>query len=230
MRERLTLKERSLYQNPYRKCEAFGIQSLTDAELLAVILRTGTAEKDAVEVAEELLSGHEENFLNLIDYSSRELMEFPGIGKVKAMELKAVAEIARRLSRMYYRHHFNYTDAASVAAYFMEELRHEKQEQLMVVLFDSKGGVIREKVITKGTVNQTLFAPKELFRFVIRESASLFLMIHNHPSGEPVPSRQDIQATKQIKELSLLLDVFFADHIIIGDMKYYSFRDQGLLS
>ncbi len=229
MSKTLTLKDKTLYENPYRKCEAFGVEALTDAELLAIILRTGTKDMDALELAEELLTGHEDSLLNLIDLSVSELKSLPGIGRVKAMELKAITEIARRLSRAYYRHHLNYSDSASVASYYMEELRHEKQELLLVVLFDTKGGVIREKVITKGTLSTTLFPPREIFHFVIRENAAFFLLMHNHPSGCPNPSREDLQATKEIASLAEALNLCLIDHIIIGDRLYYSFREHDLI-
>lgn len=225
----LSLKDQRLCDNPYEKYEAYGTEKLTDAELLAILLRSGTREKTALELARELLSGHQNSLLNLIDLSDEELQTLPGIGKVKAMNLKCLAEIAKRMTMTKRFSEFDAESSASVAAYYMESMRHKTRETLVIAMFDSKSRLVGDQTVTVGTLNTAMIAPREIFSYALRENAAFIIMLHNHPSGDAKPSENDLNETKRVYALGKELQVYLLDHIIIGDNKYFSFRERGLL-
>ncbi|SEI39629.1 DNA repair protein RadC [Lachnospiraceae bacterium A10] len=224
-----SLKNRNIVLNPYKKCMKYGPEALSDDELLAIVLRTGTKDMDAIELAKLILDGKQDCLLNLIYYSRKELMAFPGIGDIKSMELKVIAEIANRIHKCKRRERILLGSSKSVANYYMEQLRHRTQEHVVVALFDAKGHLLLDKTITIGTLTLSLFPPRDIFLFALQEHAAFFVVLHNHPSGDPSPSKEDIQATEKIREAGDLLSVPLVDHIIIGDMTYYSFREHGLV-
>lgn len=216
-------------ERPYEKCLRFGAEFLTDAELLAVIIRIGTNGNSAVGLAREILQKKSGNLLALYELSLSELQTIPGIGSVKAIQLKCIAELSKRIAMTDRRCRIMLQDARSVAGYYMERLRHEQQEHLILSMFDTGCHLIQDVVLSIGTVNASLISPREIFVKALEHHAVQIILLHNHPSGVPFPSRQDIQVTKQIMEGGQLLGVTLADHIIIGDKQYYSFREQGML-
>lgn len=216
-------------ERPYEKCMSHGPESLSDAELLAVILRTGSSGQNAVQLAEQILTQGSGNLLTLYSLNLRQLMQLPGIGQVKAIQLKCIAELSKRIARTGHRETVTLSDARSVATYYMEELRHEHKEHLMLCMFDGKCRLIRECMLTTGTANASLISPREIFVEALTNRAQHIILVHNHPSGNPTPSRQDIQVTRQIREGGDLIGITLADHIIIGDRRYYSFKEQGML-
>lgn len=225
MTQHLTARELPVSERPYEKCLMAGTQALSDAELLAVILKSGSREWNAVQLAQQILQADSRNLLNLYHMSVEELMRFPGIGKVKAIQLKCVAELSRRITQTDRRERVSLRDARSVAEYYMERLRHEPREQLLVSMFDSKCHLLGDHVIATGSVRAVLGSPRDIFLQVLEKKAVAFILLHNHPSGDPYPSREDIQLTRRIRECGELLDIELSDHIIIGDNRYYSFRE-----
>lgn len=223
----------TLKDMPYEKFMEYGPQSLTDAELLAIILRTGTKEKSAVCLAAEVLSltkYPKEGLLGLYDLSLEELMEIDGIGEVKAVKLKCLTELSMRINRSCAKANLCFDDAATVAEYFMEKLRHEPTECVVVACLDAKGKLLCEKEISKGSVRMSLVSPREIFLCALQSKAVNFILIHNHPSGDPTPSEQDCELTENLKELGMKMDILLLDHIIIGDNQYYSFCEAGICS
>lgn len=216
-------------ERPYEKCIMQGPEILSDAELLAVILRTGSSGQNAVELAEQILSHGTGDLLSLYALTTQQLMEIPGIGQVKAIQLKCIGELSQRIAKTSRRESITLSDAASVASYYMESLRHEEQEHLILCMFDNKCRLIRESLLTIGTANASLISPREIFVEAMANRAMQIILVHNHPSGNPTPSRQDMQVTRQIKEGGSLIGITLADHIIIGDNRYYSFKEQGML-
>lgn len=229
MNHHLTVKDLPDSEKPYEKCLRYGVEYLSDAELLAVIIRTGTAGKKSIDVAQEILSCREKSILNLFQLSIRELTEIDGIGKVKAIQLKCLAEITRRMARATRHHEIALGSAASVAAYYMEELRHEDREKLLLCMFDAKCALIGDEIISVGTVNASLVSPREIFKQALRAQAVQIILLHNHPSGIPIPSMQDKLVTRRIQECGELLGIHLSDHIIIGDNQYFSFKEENLL-
>lgn len=225
MTQHFTARELPVSERPYEKCLLAGPQALSDAELLAVILKSGSRQMNVVTLAQNILQADGKNLLNLYHMSLEELMRFPGIGKVKAIQLKCVAELSRRIARTDRSEGICLSDAQSVAAYYMEYLRHEPQEQLLVSMFDSKCHLIGDTVIATGSARAVLCSPREIFLRLLEKKAVYFILLHNHPSGDPSPSREDCELTKRVKACGELMDVELSDHIIIGDNRYYSFRE-----
>ncbi|MBR2046919.1 MAG: DNA repair protein RadC [Agathobacter sp.] len=229
MSEHFTMKNLPESERPYEKFLSQGVESLSDAELLAIIVKNGTKEESSLDIARKLLHGSHNNLLNLYDLSYHELMQFSGIGQVKAIQLKAVAELSKRISKTNSGYTLQMDTPSSIAAYYMEQLRHSKEELLICAFFDSKCNFLGDVNISKGSVNYAYVSPRDIFLHAFDFKAVLFVMIHNHPSGDPFPSEDDMQITYRIGKGAQILELQLADHIIIGDNRYYSFKESGKL-
>lgn len=229
MNTHITMREMPESEQPIEKCTRHGVSSLSDAELLAVILRIGTKNMNALQLAQLLLSKKDKNLLNLFNMPMEEMQKLPGIGKVKAVQLKCIAELSGRIARTNRLKKINLNEPDSVAAYYMETLRHESKEKLLLSMFDAKSGLLGDEIISVGTVNTSLVSPREIFLKALEYKAVHIVLLHNHPSGDPEPSEADIRVTKMVHESGAMLGIALADHIIIGDNRYISFRENGLL-
>lgn len=229
MKQYVTVKELPESEKPYEKCLQYGPARLSDAELLAVIIRTGTAGRKSIEVAQEILNCKEKSLLNLYHLSIKEFMEIHGIGTVKAIQLKCLAEITKRMTKAVRIREISLNSAASVASYYMEELRHENRERLLVCMFDSQSVLLGDEIISIGTVNSSLVSPREIFLRALARQAVYIILLHNHPSGIPMPSAQDKIVTRKIAQCGEMLGIRLLDHIIIGDNQYFSFKEENLL-
>ena len=156
-------------------------------------------------------------------------MQFSGIGQIKAIQLKAVAELSRRIAKTNSGYQLKMDNPSSIANYYMEQLRHLKQEQLMCAFFDSKNNFLGDVVISKGAVNYAYVSPRDIFRYAFDYEAVMLILLHNHPSGDATPSEDDIRITRRIEKGAQLLELHLVDHIIIGDNKYYSFKENVLI-
>ena len=217
---------------PYERFLKYGAESLTDAELLAIILRTGTKEKNALELAGDILhlqGNMQGKLIGLHQLSLAELKTIPGIGEVKAIKVKALGELAVRMARQSLKERHKFDSPDTLAAYYMERMRHYTTECVLLVMLDNKGHMLGEHIISKGTVNASLISPREIFIKALKYDASSIVLIHNHPSGDPSPSGPDRQITKQVYECGKLMNIPLIDHIIIGDHTYSSFKELGLL-
>jgi DNA repair protein RadC len=226
-----TMKDLPVSERPYERCERLGAAALSDAELLAVILRTGCVSMNSLQLA-HLVLNKDENHKNLsgLMYLSREqLMEIPGVGRVKALQLQAIAELARRLSNAHKEEQILLGKPIVIAEYFMNELRYESQECVHAVYLDQKCRLIKRVMISKGTVNASMISAREIYIEALKCNAVNLVLVHNHPSGNPKPSAEDAKVTAQMKEVGRLLHIPLIDHIIIGDLSYYSFAEAGRL-
>lgn len=224
------LKNLPQEEQPYEKCLVNGAGSLSDAELLAVILRCGSEGKSSLDLAREILSlvPGKEGLLGLYHLTIPELLKVKGIGRVKAIQLKCVGELSRRIAAANARPSLSFDKPSSIAAYYMEKLRHEEQEVLICMMFDTKNHLLGEREITRGTVNSALISPRELFLCALQFHAVHILLVHNHPSGIPEPSGDDIEVTRRIRRAGEMLGISLLDHIIIGDHCYISMLEQGI--
>lgn len=231
MDNKAKMKELPISEKPYEKCLRFGAGCLSDAELLAAILRTGAQGITALELSREVLrlSCIEKSLLGLHHVSIEDLMKIRGVGKVKAVQLKCIVELSRRMSKAAAEETLCFTDPQTVAQYYMEDFRHSLQEQMAVMMLNTKGRLLGEQLISKGTVNASLITPREIFIEALHHHAVGILLVHNHPSGDPTPSREDIQITERIQQAGTLIGIEVLDHVIIGDKKYISFRERKLL-
>ncbi|WP_294783004.1 DNA repair protein RadC [uncultured Eubacterium sp.] len=229
MQKNMTVKELPDTERPYEKCLMYGAEALTDAELISVIIRTGSRGERCVDLAHRILNAGPDGLLNLLQLDVKQLTKIHGIGNVKAVQLKCVGELAKRIASTRRRQQVVLESPESIASYYMERMRHKAQEILMLAMFDSKSMLISEKVISVGTSNAALISAREIYRTALQEQAVYIVILHNHPSGNPEPSREDIQVTRKIKQSGEILDILLMDHIIIGDNRYFSFREQDIL-
>ena len=218
---------------PYEKFITYGSRSLTDSELLAILLRTGTRGMNARELGERVLTEtarYGNGLLGLYHIPMNELCKIEGIGKVKAIQLKAVAELSTRMAQAKAKRNLSFRCPSSVADYYMERFRHESVEYIMLLLLDSGLHLIDERILSKGTVNASLLSPREVFIHALQSQAAGIMLLHNHPGGDPSPSGNDIQITDRIVQIGVLADIPLFDHIIIGDNKYFSFKESKLMT
>ena len=223
------IKNRIKRELPCEKYERLGPEALSDAELLAILIRTGTKGEDGLTVAEKIIGNHEEGILLLQSVTIEELMQIKGIGRVKAVRIKCIGEFSRRMAMQSRVKSLNFNRPSTIAAYYMEQLRHLETEHVYLILTDNKNCLLREILISKGTVNASLLSTREVFAEALKYQAVHIFLLHNHPSGDPGPSEQDIRITEQILEASRILNVPLLDHIIIGDNKYISLKEKGYL-
>jgi DNA repair protein RadC len=205
-----------------------GTAALADAELLAIQLGTGVRGKSAVEVAREILA----TYGSLAEVAGREAGELavlPGVGPARAARLAAAFELSRRLRSRTPATRTVLSSPAEVYGAFaplMEDLKHEV---FRVALLDAQNGLLRDRIVSEGTLSSSLVHPREVFKPAILESAASVILLHNHPSGDPTPSREDVQLTRQLAECARLLDLRLHDHVIIGQGRFVSLAERGLL-
>lgn len=229
----MTTTMKNLYreERPYEKCLACGPGALSDPELLAVILRTGTEGENVCQLAARILSLPDyEGLEGLCRIPLERLTKLKGIGKVKAVQLKCLAELAARMAKASAGERLCFDTPATIADYFMEELRHKEQEHLIALFLNTRNKLLREKLMFKGTVNASIISPREIFLEALEVHAVQLVLVHNHPSGDPLPSLEDIRVTKRISKGGELLGIQLLDHVIIGDRCYSSLRERGILS
>lgn len=218
-------------ERPYEKCLSKGPSSLTDAELLAVIIRTGTQGVTSVKLAEQILNLPREDLgiTGICHLSLQELMNLPGIGEVKAIQILCIGELSKRIATSQAKKKISFQDPHTIAQYYMEQLRHKEQECMVCMMLDTKNQLIGEELISKGTVNASLVSTRDLFLLALQYHAVHLILVHNHPSGDPTPSQADVALTERIHQAGALMNIQLLDHIIIGDCSYRSFRELGLL-
>ena len=220
----LKIKELPNSERPYEKLETYGEKYLSNAELLAIIIKTGTKDETAIGLAQKilLLLNEEENLSFLQNVSIAEFMKIKGIGKVKAIQLKAVCEFAKRMSRPFNFSNITIKCPEDVAKIFLDELRYEKREIVNVVLLNAKNIVQKVINITKGGVTFVSITPKEVLEEAVKMQIPKIILVHNHPSGDPTPSMEDLQTTRRIKDAAEILGIQLIDHIVIGNYKFES--------
>ena len=225
------MKEMYKDDRPYEKCLKQGAGSLSNAELLAVMLRTGTKGKSALDLAHHILSKMcgEGGSLNIHGFTLQKLKSIKGIGTVKSIQILCLSELAKRLAKANAKERLIFNLPSTVAEYYMEDMRHQKQEHMKLLMLNTKSKLLGETDISKGTVNASLVSPRELFIEALEKNAVSIILLHNHPSGDPTPSENDILLTKRVKEAGALIGIDLLDHIIIGDNCYMSFANAQLL-
>jgi DNA repair protein RadC len=222
------IKEWPEEDRPREKLLDRGAESLTDAELLAILLRTGNAGTSALDHARILLTQF--GGIKGIDNAPvKELGAIKGIGPAKSAQLKAGLEIGRRLGREKWETGRALRSSEDVFRHFSEQFEKEKREIFYVVLLTNKNKKIREVKISEGSLTASLVHPREVYNPVIRESAAAVIFVHNHPSGDPAPSPEDIEITRRLKQVGEVMGVRVLDHVVIGHGRYYSFSDRGML-
>ena len=221
----IKMKELPETERPYEKLEQYGEKTLTNAELLAIIIKTGTKEETAVGLAQQILklnNGQQDNLNFLRDVTVQEFMKIKGIGKVKAIQLKAVCELAIRMNAVINYKEKQILKPKDIAEILIEKMRFEKQEILKVAMLDNKNKLIKIKDIAKGGGNFVTATIKSVLNEAVKIEAAKIILIHNHPAGDPTPSNQDIEFTNKVEQASKILGIQLLDHIVIGNGNYVS--------
>ncbi len=225
-----TVKDLPDSLRPYEKFESYGPGSLSDAELLAVIIRSGTVNVRSIDLCENILCQNNGSGLtNLHSMTINELTAIKGIGRVKAIQLKCIAELTKRMAKHSRSYGMSFTEPESIASYYMEDMRNYDRENVLLVMLDSKSRRIHDMIVSTGSVNSSIASTRDIFYQALKYGAVSIILLHNHPSGDPVPSREDYIVTEKVKEAGHMIGISLLDHIIIGDNCYFSMRAQGIL-
>ena len=222
-----TIRDLPPQERPRERLRDSGPASLSNAELLAIILRTGTASENVLDLASRMLARFG-GLVGLTRASFGELCAERGLGEAKTSQLKAALELGRRMSSAVPEERAVVTSPQDVANLLMSEMCYLEQEELRVVLLNTKNQVLRTAQVYRGSVNTSLIRVSEVLREAVRENCPAVIVVHNHPSGDPTPSEEDIEVTRQIVEASRLLDIEVVDHLIIGEQRYVSLKERGL--
>lgn len=214
-------------ERPRERLIRNGPESLSNAELLGVILRTGSREENAVSLANQILSKYNIKQLSLTNVST--LTQVHGVGKAKAAQIAAVFELARRLETFVEEPKRKICSPKDVYVLMYPKMREQKKEKFITLCLDTKNQVLKEEVVSIGSLNASIVHPREVFKSALMESSASVIMVHNHPSGDPSPSREDIMVTEKLVEGGKLLGIDVLDHIIIGDGRYVSLKDEGFV-
>ena len=222
----MKIKDLPLSERPYEKLEIYGAENLSNAELLAIIIKSGTKEQSSVSIAQEILKLNEntkqDNLRFLQEISLEEFMQIKGIGKVKAIQLKAICEITKRIARPINNQKKIIKTPKDVADLLIPELKYEKREIAKVLILNSKNVVLKSINISLGGANFSCIEPKDVLTEAIKIQAPKIILVHNHPSGDCTPSKSDYKVTDRLYEAADVMGIQLLDHIIIGDNTYKS--------
>lgn len=226
----LTIKKLPSSERPYEKAQMYGIEHLSNSELLAIIIKTGTKDKTSVGLAQEILSlesQQKENVQFLQEVSLEELTKIKGVGMVKAIQIKAVCELAKRISRPIENVKINIRTPECVAKLLMNEMKYEKREKVKVLVLNTKNMLLKILDVSYGGTSSAVIEPKDVLTEPIKMGAPKIILVHNHPSGDPTPSKEDIETTGRIYNAAALLGIELLDHVVIGNERYTSIFSMG---
>ncbi|MEY8337304.1 DNA repair protein RadC [Lachnospiraceae bacterium 62-35] len=227
-----TMKQLPKEDRPYEKCLRLGAEGLSDEELLAIIIRNGSHGENSLELSKRVLqaSSPREGLVGLMHLSLADLTSMKGIGQVKGIQLLCIGELSRRIwKRRLLEKGLSFHSPEEIAEYCMEDMRHREQEELIMMCFNTKQILVKEVLLSKGTVSASVITSREVFAEALKCGAVNIVLIHNHPSGNPSPSREDLAFTENTKKAGDLIGIRLIDHIIIGDHTYISLKEQGVL-
>ena len=227
--KRLKMKDLPDSERPYERLQKYGAHVLSNSELLAIIIKTGTKDETSVEMAQRLLKmDHESVGLSFLhNISLEQLKKIKGIGNVKAIQIKAVMELAKRISSTFNNERVVIKTPTDVSGHLMEEMRCLKQEELRTLLLNTKNCILKSCTIAIGGLNVSAVESREVFNEAIKAGSASIILVHNHPSGDPAPSKEDIAFTKRIAEGGEILGIKVLDHIIIGNGAFVSLKERG---
>ena len=230
METKVTMKELPVSEQPYEKAESEGAEHLSDKELLTVLIRTGTKKERADQIALRILDFCGTDGLQALwNLEIEELKALPGIGRVKAIQILCVCELARRLARGKRLFGKQISSSEDVAVYYSAQLKYTQRECLILLVLDSKNRVLSEDVLSVGTIDSSIADPREIYLKALKKNGVAIILLHNHPSGDPTPSREDILTTERIAKAGNLLGIHLKDHIILGQEAYISLNAEGYL-
>lgn len=215
-------------ERPRERLLREGAHVLSNQELLAIVLRTGTRQESVLQLSGRLL--HDFDGLRLLkEASAEELQRLKGIGETKAVQIIASLEFGRRINQMKYDNRYCIKSPEDGANYVMEDMRFLTQEHFVCLYLNTKNQVLHQQTVFIGSLNASIVHPREVFKEAFRRSAASIICFHNHPSGDPAPSREDIEVTKRLVECGKMLGIDVLDHIIIGDQSFVSLKEKGIV-
>lgn len=226
---RYTIKDLPLSERPREKLISYGVETLSNAELLALIIKIGNRENTAVEVAQKILNIDNRGIGYLADVTLEELTQVKGIGESKAAQILACIEIGKRLNRIGPHDKIKVSSPIVLVNLLMDEMRFLNKEHFNIAILDTKNQILAIENISIGTLNASIVHPRDVFKVAIKRNANSIILIHNHPSGDPSPSNEDINITNRLIDVGNLIGIKVLDHIIIGDNKYISFKEKNLV-
>lgn len=224
----LMLRDLPQDERPRERMMHVGAGALSDSELLAILLRTGTKHESALMLAQRMLSKIG-GLHKLADLSVTELTQIRGIGPAKALQLQAGLELGRRIAKTKLHSSSFIRRPEDAAELVMESMRHLRKEHFVCLFLNTKNRVLAQETVSIGTLDASLVHPREVFRAAMLHSAASILCVHNHPSGDPTPSREDVDITKRLMEVGEVMGIQILDHIVIGDNQYVSLKERGLV-
>jgi DNA repair protein RadC len=224
---KISLRDVPTEERPRERMQTLGAEALSNAELLAILLRTGSRSESVLHLSERLLI-EAEGLKNLLDMSLQEMTMLHGIGLAKAIQIKAALELGRRVASFAKESRYVIRSPKDAAHYLMEEMRLLKKEHFVCLFLNMKNQVIGKETIFIGSLNSSIVHPREIFRSAVKRSSASIICLHNHPSGDPTPSPEDIQVTKRLFEAGEIMGIELLDHVIIGDLDYVSLKERGL--
>ena len=210
---------------PRERLRDLGAEQLSNQELLSILLRTGTKTRPVLEVANDILK-HIDTLADFQHLSLQELQQIKGIGYVKSIEIKAMIELAKRISKAEYVQKERIMSSERLARKMMLELSDQKQEHLVAIYLDTQNRIIEQRTIFIGSVRRSIAEPREILYYACKNMATSVIIIHNHPSGSPAPSENDLRFTEKMKRACDDIGIVCLDHIIVGKYQYYSFREE----
>lgn len=222
------IKELPIKERPRERFIKYGANSIQTFELIAIILRTGSRDESVIELAKRVTYKFE-TLKGLSSSSIKELTTIKGIGNTKAIELLAAIELGKRVNNETFHTKFKLHSPENIYNYLKNGLEMKTQEHFLALYLNTKGELIKKETLFIGSLNSSLIHPREIFKHAVINSAAAIVICHNHPSGDPTPSKQDIEITKLIHKNSLMMDIELLDHIIIGKDRYYSFKEKGMI-
>lgn len=225
----MQIKKLPKEERPAEKIIQWGASKLSNAELVALIIHSGTKGRSAMEIAQSIIASNDQGIRFLSCCEAEELQNISGVGRAKAARIIAAVELGKRIATWRSADSSYIENSKDVANIFMEDLRYETKEHFKTVLLNTKGKVLHIDTVSVGNLIQTTVHPREVFKKAIRKGAASLIIIHNHPSGDPAPSDEDIKTTRRLSEVGELVGIPVLDHIIIGDGEFVSFKSQGLL-
>ena len=226
--ENFTIKEIPMEDRPRERLIKYGPEVLSNSELLAILIRTGTKSESAIKIAQKMV-GTTEGLQFVSTSTVQELSQIKGIGNAKASQIKAAVELGRRLRNFRIDHKIKINKPQDAVEILMEDMRYLKKEHLRVVFLNTKNIVIDVKDLSIGSLSTSVVHPREIFSEAIRKSSSSIIVCHNHPSGDPTPSQEDINITRRLFEVGKLIGIDLLDHLIIGDGNYVSLKEKGII-
>ena len=221
----MKMKELPISERPYEKLEMYGERSLSNAELIAIIIKSGTRNESSVSIAQKILTlekNGENNLRFLQNISIEEFMSIKGIGKVKALQLKAICELTKRMTKPIDTSQVQINSPKDVADLLTDEMRFEKREIVKAIILNSKNTIVKIVDVCYGGTNSAVLKPKDVLQEAIKLGAPKIILVHNHPSGDPTPSKSDFEFTERLVQASKIMGIELLDHIVIGDYKFES--------